>query len=63
MMVHIDTPYLTCEEYAKRCGLSARAVREKCINGKLPVAPREKDGERYMVNVAALLKQALDARY
>lgn len=63
MMVHIDTPYVTCEEYAKRSGLSARSVRERCMNGQLPVAPRTKDGERYMVNVAKLMKQALEREY
>ncbi len=61
--IHIDSPYVTCEEYADRCGLSVRAVRERCIRGELPVAPRSRDGERYMINVALLTKQALEAEY
>jgi len=63
MQVHIDAPYLSVEEYARRTGLSVRAVRDRCIRGQLPVQPREKDGERYMINVAFLTKQALEAKY
>lgn len=63
MQIHIDAPYMTCEEYARRCGLSPRAVRDKCMSGGLPVAKRKKDGERYMVNFALLTAQALEAEF
>lgn len=63
MTVQVDSPYVTCEEYARRAGLSSRAVRERCMAGTLPVAPRKKDGERYLVNLALLTRQALEAQY
>jgi len=62
MQVHIDTPYLSVEEYARRTGFSVRSVRERCLQGRLPVAPR-RDGERYMINNAKLMQEALEAKY
>ncbi|WP_297531073.1 hypothetical protein [Thalassolituus sp.] len=63
MQVQIDTPYLSVEEYAKRSGRTVRAVREMCAAGDLPTKPRKQPGERYMINNALLLKQALESKY
>jgi hypothetical protein len=63
MNVMIDTPFLAVDEFARRTGQTPRAVLEQCKNGKLPVRPREKQGEKYMINNALLTKQALEQRY
>lgn len=63
MNVQIDTPYLTVEEYARRSGRTVRAVRDLCAAGDLPTKPRKQSGERYMVNNALLMKQALESNY
>ena len=60
MNVVIDTPYLSVEEYARRTGMTERSVRERCIKGQLPVRKR-RDGERFFVNNALLMKEALEA--
>jgi len=63
MNVLIDTPYLTADEYAKRSGLSYSAVLTRCKRGQLPVAERDEKGEKYMINNALLIKQALERNY
>lgn len=60
-IITIDTPYLTCDEYAKRVGLSKRAVQERAKNGEYPIKPRKTDNDTYFINNALLLKQALEA--
>lgn len=73
MQVHIDTPYLTVEEYARRSGLSVRAVQLMCCPSKdkdgnqqapkLPLKPKSVAGEKTFINNALLTKQALEQRY
>jgi DNA-directed RNA polymerase specialized sigma24 family protein len=63
MQVIIDTAYLTVEEYAKRSGLSVSAVRMRCKRGQLPLAERESQGEKYLINNALLIQQALERKY
>lgn len=62
MQVHIDTPYLSVSEYAKRTGQTEKAVQNDCKRGKLPCAPRVTGG-KFMINNAMLIKQALEQEY
>ncbi|WP_026160498.1 helix-turn-helix domain-containing protein [Teredinibacter turnerae] len=63
VIVNIDAPWLTPEEFAKRTGISVRTVRDYCAKGRLPIKPRKTDNERYWINNALLIKQALEAEY
>ena len=60
---HIDAAYLTYEEYARRVGLTAVAVRQQAEKGLLPTfeqkMPGKERGKRY-INNALLIKQALE---
>ncbi len=63
VIVSIDTPYLTIEEYAKRIGLSSRAVAERARAGEYPLKPRKSSADKIFINNALLIKQALEAKF
>ncbi|TXR52054.1 hypothetical protein [Reinekea thalattae] len=63
LTVHIDAPYISLDEYAKRTGQTREAVTKQCQRGKLPIKPRENRNTPYMINNALLIKQALSAEY
>lgn len=61
---HLEVPYLTFAEYARRMNMSEAAVRQQADKGVLPVyeqrMPGKEQGRKY-VNVALMFKQALEA--
>tara|TARA_R110001599_G_scaffold287356_1_gene489892 strand:+ start:1625 stop:1825 length:201 start_codon:yes stop_codon:yes gene_type:complete len=63
VVFHVDTPYLTPAEYARRSGLTKAAVDIQLDKGLLPVYLQKVEGKergkRY-VNNALLMKQALE---
>ena len=63
MQVHIDTPYLPIDEYARRTGQTPRAVLEQAKKGDLPVKPRKTENDKYFINNALLIKRALEQKH
>ena len=63
LAIFIDAPFLAVDEYARRTGQTTRSVKLQCQQGKLPVRKRNSDQEKYYVNNALLIKQALEAEY
>ncbi|PCI43996.1 MAG: hypothetical protein COB41_05620 [Proteobacteria bacterium] len=61
--IQLDTPYLTIREFAKRTGLSVRAVSQRASAGEYPLKPRKNDSEKIFINNALLMKQALERKY
>jgi len=59
-VVHIDTPYLTLDEYAKRIGLSKGAVAQRARKGEYPLKPRKTDKDTMFINMALMTKLALE---
>ncbi|WP_108944117.1 DNA-binding protein [Shewanella halifaxensis] len=58
--LQIDTPYISCEEYARRSGIKLRTVRTLISDGRLPIRPKTKSKERPFINMIALMKEAKD---
>ena len=58
LIVHIDTPYMTAQQYAERVGLTPDSVRSKINLGHIPTV---KQGRSRLVNFALLMKEALEA--
>ncbi|GIU13052.1 DNA-binding protein [Shewanella sp. MBTL60-007] len=58
--LQIDAPYISCEEYARRTGITLRTVRTLISDGRLPIRPKLKSKERPFINMIALVKEARD---
>ncbi|GAA4892566.1 DNA-binding protein [Ferrimonas pelagia] len=58
LSIQLDTPFLTVEEYAKRVGLSIRAVQGQIYRGQLPIKSKTKPNERTFINMLALFDEA-----
>tara|TARA_R110002033_G_scaffold159416_1_gene195695 strand:- start:319 stop:519 length:201 start_codon:yes stop_codon:yes gene_type:complete len=56
----IDAPFISSEEYARRVGLTSRAVRGLISEGRLPIRKKLKPQERPFINMLALAKEAAD---
>lgn len=53
----IDTPFLPIEEYARRCGIPAKTVRNDMESGLIPFYQRHRGAKR-LVNMVALAQLA-----
>lgn len=56
--IQVDVPYLTVREYARRTGLSEKAVRDLVQAGKLPTKTRTAQQEKIFINMIALAREA-----
>jgi hypothetical protein len=60
LTLHIDAPYISYEEYARRTGIPVGAIRKLVAEGRLPIRPKLKAQERPFINMLALAKEAAD---
>ena len=58
LTLHIDAPYISFEEYARRTGIQVGAVRKLGAAGRLPIRPKVKAQERPFINMLALAQEA-----
>jgi hypothetical protein len=56
----IDAPFVSSEEYARRVGISVRAVRGLISDGRLPIRKKLKPNERPYINMLAIAKEAAE---
>lgn len=65
-IIHIDSPLLTIEEFAKRSGMTKDAVRHKVNNGELPTVDTRLDPTkrgRIYINMVKLVEMADQAEF
>ncbi|ABZ75875.1 conserved hypothetical protein [Shewanella halifaxensis HAW-EB4] len=58
LSLHIDAPFLSFEEYARRTGTTVDNVRYLVREGRLPIRPKCRPQERPYINMLALMKEA-----
>lgn len=59
-VIHVDTPWTTPREFARRTGLSESAVRAMIFRGELPIIkPTGKKMGSIMINMMKLAEDAL----
>lgn len=56
--IQVDSPYLPVEEFARRNGLEADAVRYLVRKGDLPIRKRKEPNEKIYINMIALAREA-----
>lgn len=60
VVIALDIPAVTLEEYARRSGQGLDRVRQQVKLGKLPVLQGEKKGKTY-INLVAMYKTCAEA--
>ena len=65
IQINIDTPFLTVTEFARRTGLTVRAVQNMIYEGRLPVQKRQdpEKRQRVFINMILLAKQAAEQEF
>ena len=61
--VGLDWPYQTVKRFAELNGMTEYAVRSRIQRGTLPIRPKVKKGDRCLINVAMLERQALEQQF
>ena len=62
LIIYIDAALLAPEEFARRSGLTERAVKSRIEKGMIPFVHMKSEGKErgvYMVNNARMIKEAL----
>ena len=63
LVLQIDAGYISVAEFARRTGQTERAVRYQCQEGNLPIRKRTSNQDKYFINNALIIKQALEQEY
>lgn len=66
VVIHIDSPLLTIEEFCKRSGIPESTVRKKVDNGEFPTVDTRLDKDRrgaVYINMVKLIQLADAAEY
>lgn len=61
--IALTVPYMTPQQYSALTGESVSAIKRKVARGVYPVLPREDEQERLLINVALLMRRALEAKF
>ncbi|TCJ98808.1 hypothetical protein EV694_1235 [Volucribacter psittacicida] len=59
IIIQVDMPFLPVEEFARRNGVDAKAVRRLVGKGVLPIRNRPSGKGKIYINMIALMKEAL----
>lgn len=66
LIIHIDAPFCTIEEFSRRTGLSPNAIRHKVANGEFPTVDTRLDRTRrgaVYINLVKLAQMADQAEF
>lgn len=61
--VGTDWPYQSVRRFAELNGLTMPAVYSRIQRGTLPIRPKVKKGDKCLINVAMLERQALEQQF
>lgn len=62
LIIQLDTPCCTKEEYARRTGINVHTVDKMIQQGRIPILPK-KGNEKVLVNLVLCTKMAASQSY
>ena len=56
--IYIPSPYISVEQFAKNAGMPIETVRTMLKDGRLPQRIKDKNRQKPLINLIALLREA-----
>lgn len=60
LSLQIASPYVSVEEFARIAGMPTETVRTMIKDGRLPIRPKNKNRQKPLINLVALMREAYD---